>query len=247
MALRRIVMVSLRDDDRPLDVERWGLRLRLHPCRNGCEKGVLFTPQMYEALELAELSKQIEDTKRTNRAFVFVDVGANVGLFSLFVASRVGRDATILAFEPEPENGRRFQFNLNANPGLPIQFFQLALGDEAGEVALEVDNRDRGGTRIVGPRNVSNGYVLRVRCEPLLAVLARSEIDTIDALKIDVEGYEAEVLVPFFRDAPQSLWPRMMIIEDTRAIWSHDLLSELEQRRYQLRARTKLNMIMERA
>src|SRR5215831_12667160 len=56
--LRRAVTMRL-DGDSGLDVERWGLRMRLHPRRNGCEKGVLFTPQMYEVRERAELTAEI--------------------------------------------------------------------------------------------------------------------------------------------------------------------------------------------
>ncbi|MGC1939781.1 MAG: hypothetical protein WA697_16255, partial [Pseudolabrys sp.] len=37
----------------------WGMRLRLHPIDNGCEKNLLFTPQMYETTELAALSEEI--------------------------------------------------------------------------------------------------------------------------------------------------------------------------------------------
>ena len=41
------------------DVLRWGMRLRLHPIDNGCEKNLLFTSQMYETTELAALSEEI--------------------------------------------------------------------------------------------------------------------------------------------------------------------------------------------
>ncbi|MBV8791653.1 MAG: FkbM family methyltransferase, partial [Pseudolabrys sp.] len=45
IGLRRVVTMRMHDD-RGFDVTCWGLRLRLHPLRNGCEKGALFTPQM---------------------------------------------------------------------------------------------------------------------------------------------------------------------------------------------------------
>jgi hypothetical protein len=106
IALRRIVTRHLADDG-GLDVVRWGLRMRLHPRRNGCEKNALFTPQMYEPAERVELAAEIEKAKAADRTFVFIDVGANVGLFSLFVASCAGPKAKILAIEPEPQNLNR--------------------------------------------------------------------------------------------------------------------------------------------
>jgi hypothetical protein len=59
--LRRLVTMRLPAG--ALDVERWGLRLRLHPRDNGCEKNLLFTPQMYEPVELAELARGIARAK----------------------------------------------------------------------------------------------------------------------------------------------------------------------------------------
>ena len=53
IGLRRITTMRLDHPAGALDVERWGLRVRLHPRDNGCEKNLLFTPQMYEAAELA--------------------------------------------------------------------------------------------------------------------------------------------------------------------------------------------------
>ena len=136
MALRRLVIAQLNDDC-PFDVLRWGLRIRLYPRANGCEKMALFTPQMYEAPEFLALSKLIDDRRRAHRPFVFFDLGANVGLFSFFVASRTGPEATIFAFEPEPESARRFRFNLASNPGLPIRLSATAIGDGPDDLFLE--------------------------------------------------------------------------------------------------------------
>jgi len=57
--LRRLSTMRLEHPAGALDVMRWGMRLRLHPIDNGCEKNLLFTPQMYETTELAALSEEI--------------------------------------------------------------------------------------------------------------------------------------------------------------------------------------------
>jgi FkbM family methyltransferase len=244
--LRRIVTMRL-SGDAGLDVERWGLRLRLHPRRNGCEKGLLFTPQMFEVPERAELSAEIQQVVASGRAFVFIDIGANVGLFSLFVAARAGPGAVILAFEPEPENVRRLQFNIEVNPGLPIRVFPIALAEKEGSLLLKVDSRDRGGTRTLrADDGAEQAGTSRVRCRPLVDVLMEQGLQSIDALKIDVEGFEDVILAPFFRDAPRSLWPRLLIIEDTSDMWQVDLLSQLSALGYSVAVRTKLNVLLRR-
>jgi FkbM family methyltransferase len=244
--LRRAVTMRLAGDS-GLDVERWGLRMRLHPRRNGCEKGLLFTPQMYEVGERAELAAEIAKVAAAGRPFAFVDIGANVGLFSLFVAARAGASARILAFEPEPESVRRLRFNVDANPGVPIRVFSFALGETAGTALLVNDARDRGGTRVLRSNASSEPpNNLRVPCRPLLEVLAEEGVETVDALKIDVEGDEDRILVPFFRQAQRSLWPRLLIIEDGSGSWGIDLFSELGALGYAVSRRTKLNVMMRR-
>lgn len=246
--LRRAVTMRLGYPDGALDVERWGMRLRLHPRNNGCEKNLLFTPQMYEAVELRELAGAIDRGGEQDRPFVFVDIGANVGLFSFFVAARATPRARILAVEPEPGNVQRLDFNVRANPGVPITVVPIALSDAAGDLAIAVNRRDRGGSRTSAITAAANSPdMVRVAAQTLLAVLAMHEIDAIDALKIDVEGVEDVILQPFFRAAPARLWPRLIIIEDARGSWQVDLLSILLSKGYSITARSKLNIMLRQA
>jgi FkbM family methyltransferase len=243
--MRRMVTMRLVGDS-GVDVERWGLRLRLHPRRNGCEKGLLFTPQFFEARERAELAARIDGARAENRPFTFVDIGANVGLFSFFVAARAGENARIVAVEPEPENVRRLRFNVEANGGLPIRVLPHALGEAAGSLALELHPTDRGGTRTRPPDGSAVAAGLCVECKTLIDILSREDVLSIDALKNDVEGAEDRILEPFFAAAPESLWPRFMIIEDTHELWRDDLFAILYARGYRTVARTRLNVMMER-
>src|SRR5438105_1421153 len=123
--LRRAVTTRL-DQDGALDVERWGLRVRLHPRDNGCEKNLLFTPQMYERAELRVLADALQGKPAT-----FIDIGANVGLFSLYAAS-VARTAGSSPSSRSPK----------ISTG-------CALGDSCGEVGVERAGSDRAGTRTV--------------------------------------------------------------------------------------------------
>jgi FkbM family methyltransferase len=243
--LRRGVTMRLDYPDGALDVERWGMRMRLHPRDNGCEKNLLFTPPMYEPVELRELATEIAAARNQGRPFVFVDIGANVGLFSLFVAARAGPDARILAIEPEAENLRRLDFNIRANPNVLITIIPVALSDGAADLAIEVNRRDRGGSRTRKIARAEAGDdTVRVSSQTLLAVLSAERVDVIDALKIDIEGFEDTVLQPFFRDAPLRLWPRLIIIEDSRASWSGDLMSIFLAKGYVVDARSKQNLIL---
>jgi FkbM family methyltransferase len=243
--LRRAVTMRLAYPAGALDVERWELKMRLHPRDNGCEKNLLFTPQMYEPTELRELGADIGRARQRKAPFVFVDIGANVGLFSLFVAAHAGSGARIFAVEPEPGNLRRLNFNASANPGMPIKIFPIALSDEAGELAVELDRRDRGGSRTLRiAQSAAPASAVRVASQTLWQLLTSERVEAIDALKIDVEGFEDVILDPFFRQAPRAMWPRLVIIEDCRNSWKIDLMSIMRKKGYAVVTRSKLNFIL---
>jgi hypothetical protein len=107
-ALRRLGLRSL--DGRPVDIESLGAKMRLYPDGNVCEKRVLFTPQYFDPLERALLAERLRD------GFRFIDIGANIGAYSLFVAANAGPSARILAVEPQPEVFARLSFNIAQNP-----------------------------------------------------------------------------------------------------------------------------------
>jgi hypothetical protein len=71
-------------------------------------------------------------------------------------------------------------------------------------------------------------------------------IDAIHAIKIDVEGAEDVVLAPLFRDAPKSMWPRLILLEDARSAWTIDLFSLLASLGYIVVSRTRLNVMLRR-
>jgi len=234
---RRLVMGRIGEGCR--DTMLWGMRLRLYPRRNGCEKNALFTSQMFDTMERRVLA----DAVRSKRgAFTFVDTGANVGLYSLYLASC--GDVRKLAIEPQPGILERLRFHLAANPSARVDVRPVALSDREGEATLILNDSDSGGTHIDKAGLDQNGARITVPCKPLLAVLSEAGITTIDALKIDVEGAEDIVLAPFLRDAPNSLLPRLVLIEDTRGFWSVDLFALFKSRGYTEAERSRQNVAL---
>jgi len=230
-----------------LDTELWGMRLRLYALGNGCEKNALFTPQMFDVMARGVLADAID--WRADAPFTFVDIGANVGLYSLFVAARAGSRARILAIEPQPGILDRLRFNIAANGDVAVDVLPLAVADRDGEVELILDASDSGGTHIdkhSAARGAAGARTVPVPCKTLQTILTAAGIARIDALKIDVEGAEDLVLVPFLRDAPRELWPALILIEDTRGFWQTDVFALLEQHGYTVAARNRQNVAYRR-
>ncbi|KQO66116.1 MULTISPECIES: FkbM family methyltransferase [unclassified Methylobacterium] len=236
--LRRVAIGLLRGA--PLDVERYGARMRLYPYNNNCEKKVLFTPQFFDPEERALLRAKLQP------GCTFLDIGANIGAYALFVAAFAGPRARILAVEPQPDVFDRLTYNIAQNPFGTVKAVACAVADKAGELTLFVDPRNRGESslKIVG---TNEGAQIRVPAVPLLDLALGEGIARIDAMKLDVEGAEDLILEPFLRAAPASLHPRLLIVENGTDQWQIDLPALLEQHGYRRIARTRLNLIFERA
>ncbi|KMO15763.1 FkbM family methyltransferase [Methylobacterium platani JCM 14648] len=238
LLLRRCAIRLLRG--RPLDVERYGARMRLHPYNNNCEKKVLFTPQFFDPLERRLLAE------RVGPDCVFLDIGANIGAYALFVAALAGPGARILAVEPQPDVFDKLAFNIAQNPFGRVKAVACAVADKAGEMTLFVDPRNRGESslKVVG---TNEGAAIRVPAVPLLDLVRGEGLTRIDAIKLDVEGAEDLILEPFLRQAPPELHPRLLVVEDGTDLWQTDLSALLTRHGYRRIAQTRLNLIFERA
>jgi FkbM family methyltransferase len=236
--LRRMVAAVLRGA--PVDVEALGARMRLYPYNNICEKKVLFTPQFFDPEELELLRA------RMHEGFTFVDVGANIGAYTLFVGALAGPSARILAVEPQADVFDRLTYNIQLNPHGTIKAVDCAVADKPGELTMFVDPRNRGesSVKIVGS---SQAPTVRVAAKTLLELLKDEGFSHVDAVKLDVEGAEDIILEPFLRDAPPALRPRLLIIEDGSRQWQTDLPALLEATGYRLVVKTRLNFVYELA
>ncbi len=79
----------------------------------------------------------------------------------------------------------------------------------------------------------------------LQRILDDAGISHVDALKIDVEGYEDRVLTGFFREAPASLWPRAVVIEHlSKDEWLEDCIADMLARGYAQAGKTRSNTML---
>ncbi|WP_204840041.1 FkbM family methyltransferase [Cereibacter ovatus] len=88
-----------------------------------------------------------------------LDAGANLGLMTALIASRVGEHGRVLAFEPSPLMQERLRRMKAANPGIPVELFPVALGRAQGESELRVPpGRRPCSTTRIGRSNMSSRF-----------------------------------------------------------------------------------------
>ena len=234
--LRRLVGAVLRGA--PVDIEVFGVRMRLRPYRNICEKRLLFAPATFDPEELALLSARMGD------GFRFIDIGANVGAYSLYVASRAGPTARILAVEPQPRMFERLIYNLRLNAFATVKAIDCAVADRSGELTLFLDERNSGESSVKLVTH-SGATPIRVLGKTLHQLLEEEGFDRVDGMKLDVEGAEDLVLGPFLQSAPRHLFPALLILEKGARQWQVDLVALLERAGYRLVSKTRLNLVYE--
>jgi len=232
----------LRRHSGAVDAWLWGQKIRLFPARNVSERKALLRPDRMDRSEYAFLRARLQ-----RPGAVFVDVGANAGLYSLYAALHAGAGARILAIEPDASLLSRFDFNLAllreaaANP-CPIQVATaaVAVGDRDGEALLATTGDE-------GSRSLLAGTGRPVKLRRLAGLLDEHGIETPSVIKIDVEGYEDRVLPPFLLEAPRPRWPLSIIIEHVyRRRWSVDCIALCQARGYRVIALTNNNTLLDR-
>jgi FkbM family methyltransferase len=222
----------------PLDVRYQGASFRFYHQASATERGALFNPD-YNIEELDFLRA------RTPAGGVFVDVGANVGTYAMVLARHVGGNGKVIAIEPHPVTHARLAFNRAASNFRQVKLVAAAAGASDGELLIETDGDNLGASHIVTGEPAGNA--IRVPSLRLQRILDEAGVFHVDALKIDVEGYEDRVLTGFFREAPPSLWPGAVVIEHlSRNEWLEDCIADMRARGYAEAGKTRSNTLLVR-
>jgi FkbM family methyltransferase len=130
----------------------------------------------------------------------FIDIGANIGWYAVAAAVRVGATGHVIAIEPDGDNFALLEANIKAAiSGVSVAPVNCGLGSAGGHGTLNASSTNKGDQRV---RNfVSDDEPTQsagtVRIETLDGVLERQapfEVHKLRIIKIDVQGFEAEVL-----------------------------------------------------
>jgi FkbM family methyltransferase len=141
---------------------------------------------------------------------VFVDVGANIGYFSLLAAAVVGSAGKVFAFEPDPSNFQLLEASVRLNKfeGI-VQAHQAGLAAQSGDARLYLSEDNLGDHQIFTTgESRSSVHIALLNGSDFLA----PRVSRIDLLKVDTQGSEfgvIEGLMPMLRQ--QSVPPRVLI------------------------------------
>jgi FkbM family methyltransferase len=139
----------------------------------------------------------------------------------------------------------RLLANIRLNGFTTIKAVDCAVADRAGELTLFIDAKNSGESSL---KIVAAGGAepIKVKARRLIDLVRDEGLERLDAIKLDVEGAEDLILDPFFADAPETLFPSLLIVENATGRWQIDLPDLLDRHGYRKIAETRLNLVFER-
>jgi FkbM family methyltransferase len=125
---------------------------------------------------------------------VAIDVGANMGYFSAVMAQCVGSTGRVFAFEPVASTFRQLRLCQSLNEYAVLQPMQMALGAREGTLEIAFDPAFMGNASAYDRQSLSSGSSAAVELRMLDTLVADGTLPPPRLIKIDVEGYELDVL-----------------------------------------------------
>ncbi|MGW3497994.1 FkbM family methyltransferase [Streptomyces sp. NPDC001020] len=124
----------------------------------------------------------------------FVDVGANIGYFTVLASRQVGPTGRVVAIEASPEFHAALRGNLSANECPNVRSVNTAVSHTTESLTFYLEqSTNLGATSIVPPAR-SPQSTFEMTAQPLPAILTYDELRSARIVKIDVEGAEASVV-----------------------------------------------------
>jgi len=142
----------------------------------------------YETLETEFVKQEVK------KGDVVVDIGANIGYYSLILAKIVCNTGKVFAFEPAPDNYSILKKNVEINNYKNVVLENFAISDTNGEIELYLSEESMGWHRIYPSKYCGENHI-KVKTITLDDYFRNNSFkDKISFIKMDVEGAELGIL-----------------------------------------------------
>ena len=127
---------------------------------------------------------------------IYVDIGANIGLFTLIASHNVGENGQVYSFEPCLKTFQRLVRNVELNRMNNVQCFQIALSDHPGQVEMNVSLDGYDAWNSIAQPTAGNSFTVETVRTVKWDDFAHEHnlMGRVTLMKIDVEGWESHVL-----------------------------------------------------
>jgi FkbM family methyltransferase len=177
----------------------WGFRYQPAPCVVMLRSGALIQVDPTDYLQLLiyylgtfephclSLMKSC-----VSKGATVIDVGANIGIYTLESSFAIGQMGRVISIEPAPLNVQALKKSIELNCMTNVTLIEVAVGDSTGSATLSLAQGGNLGMFSLAQQKSDKSYDVEVRC--LDDLLEENDIAVVDFIKMDIEGSEYRAL-----------------------------------------------------
>ncbi len=140
---------------------------------------------VYENVEINAWRNKIKDSS------VVIDIGGNIGIYTI-IASKIAKNGKVICFEPEKDNITLLKKTINENKLSNVTLIEKCVGDFSGNGFLNISKYNKGKHTLLETDESINKQ--EVSITTIDKEVERLNLNNVDIIKIDVEGWEGKVL-----------------------------------------------------
>ncbi|HEX5709787.1 MAG TPA: FkbM family methyltransferase [Sulfuricurvum sp.] len=218
-------------------VDVYNFQMELDPFE--CVDGALFFyPHIYEKEEFDFLKNIL------NPNDIFLDIGANIGIYSLIASPLLCGSGKVISIEADPYNYQKLLKNIQLNHLNNIIPLNIGVSDKTETLNLGINETgNRGGNSFC----FASDKTVHVNCKSLIDIISDFKLDSIKMIKIDIEGFEYKVLHHFINNANKKLYPDYILIEHLHMSAEENSISLLLTNGYTIIKSNKSNTFLQRS
>ena len=173
-------------DDFIVDVN--GYKLAVIPGDLGISSELMMF-KTHEPLTTKLLSKELK------KGMTCLDIGGNIGYYTLLESNIIGNTGKVIAIEPSPPNFQHLKKNLELQDAKNVDAYNFAAGDVDGNVNFLVYKESNGSFTIPdGETTDLPGELIKVSAKRIDTFLDELDVNHVDFVRMDVEGYESHII-----------------------------------------------------
>jgi len=133
--------------------------------------------------------------KKLTKGMHCIDIGSNIGYYAILESSKIGNNGMVWSVEPSPQNFETLSKNIILNQRKNIKCYNIAIGSGNGKIDFLISKKSNWSKIKNESDHIENGdKIIQVDIMTLDSFSEKNEIEKVDLLRMDVEGYERNII-----------------------------------------------------
>ena len=133
--------------------------------------------------------------KKLTKEMHCIDIGSNIGYYAILESSKIGNNGMVWSIEPSPQNFEMLSKNIILNQRKNIKCYNIAIGEKNGTIDFLISKKSNWSKIKNESDHIGDeDKIIQVDIMTLDSFSEKNEIKKVDLLRMDVEGYERNII-----------------------------------------------------